>query len=680
MKNNSSLARKALAYMLTLFLLFGIASIPGIVNQVCATENIRVKIEQTGGYFATQGDKGVPLKVRVTNNSGGIVSFNAVTGLSQSSGALTEPNLNEGIVTLNDGQSTELIFSINVSNTAAAETHMISIILIDMGAKSGEVLRSKTVSMQISKKSTVPPSDYSGNYLPAADLTHSLSPGDAIMAGVNNELTLSFSNKGNTLMKDTKVTLVLPEGISINNASSSLSVGYISIGDMKTVVFPLTADTDLESRNYPITVRISFYDYGNNAQSIEQTLYIPVQATGRASIDNVAITEINLPRQAASGDDFTLSFRVENRGTGDTGKLKIYTEAPEGLANRTQNVFLESGISKGNGKAYSVTYFSQEEAAEKNYPIKIVVEPASGKDGEGIFQYAGVFIKRVGSGTIKTPQLMVSDYSYGGTFVQAGDEFRLHLGLNNTSASHDLQNIKVTLDSSDGTFIPVQSSNSFYIDQIGRKETVGYSLYLSVKPDAPQKTTSVNVTMSYEDSSGNGYTSTDIISIPVMQETRLVVDDIIPPPELYTGMQNGVNIQFYNMGKTTLNNLRIRADGDFDTMESSSYYVGNMEPGVSDSYNFSFIPRNTGLMEGKVIFSYEDASGNEQVYEKEFGFEIIEMPFYPEEPYPIDGEETEKVPWIPIVIGIAVLGAGGGYFIFRRRRRKKIHEELEIDE
>lgn len=276
---------------------------------------------------------------------------------------------------------------------------------------------------------------------------------------------------------------------------------------------------------------------------------------------------------------------------------------------------------------------------------------------------------------------MVSDYSFGGSFVQAGDEFRLDLGLNNTSSNHNLQNIKVTLDSADGTFIPVSSSNSFYIDQISRNGYASHSLYLNVKPDAEQKTTSVNINMSYEDTSGNAYTASDVISIPVMQETRLVVDDIIAPPELFVGMQNGINVEFYNMGKTMLNNLRVSSEGDFDTMESNSYYVGNMESGRSDSYNFSFIPRNTGSMAGKLVFSYEDASGDQQILEKEFSFEIVDMPVWNEEPMPIDENMGggQSIPWVLILIIIAVVCAGV-IILLKRRRKKKMDLEMEIDE
>jgi hypothetical protein len=208
-------------------------------------------------------------------------------------------------------------------------------------------------------------------------------------------------------------------------------------------------------------------------------------------------------------------------------------------------------------------------------------------------------------------------------------------------------------------------------------------MHLSVKPTAEQKTTPLNIDMSYEDGSGNAFTSKDIISIPVMQETRLEVDDVIAPPELYAAMQSGVSVQFYNMGKTTLNNLRVTAEGDFDTPESTSYFVGNMESGKSDTYDFTFIPRKGGTMEGKIVFTYEDASGDQQILERPFSFQVMdEMPAMDPGAVPVDpaaaGNGGGKALWI--ALGILVLLAGGGIFAWRKIRKKKMHREMEIDE
>lgn len=675
-----------------LLLVLGLLINPIVGDPVFAAENTGVKLSQTGGYFASQGDNNVLLKIQVANNSNEKITFLPSTGLPQSSGALTEPNPNEGTISLGAGKATEVVFTINVAGNAPAETHYINVTLIDKGPNSGQVLRTGKANIQVSKKASLPVTGNQDTYLPAADLVHSLSPNDAIVAGVKNKLSLSFVNRGNVTMRDTKVNISLPEGITIDNSSSTLSVGYVGIGDAKTVAFPLVAETSMASKNYPITVRIIFNvmtssgsgndaNYFVNEHTIEQTLYIPVQASGSsASLSGLSITNINLPKQVLAGEDFTLNFKLANAGNNGTGQVKIYAEPQSGIVNRSQNAFVEKDIKAGETKSYSINFFTTDQTSETSYTIKLIAESLSG-EGDSIQQYTAVYVKNTGSDSIKTPQLMVSSYDYGGSFVQAGDEFRLNLDLRNTSSAHNLRNIKVTLESGDGTFIPVKSSNSFFIDRINKGGYTSQSMYLSTKPDAEQKTTSVNIAMSYEDTEGNAFTSTDVISIPVMQDTRLLVDDIIAPPEMYMGMPNGVSVDFYNMGRTRLNNLRINAEGDFDTMESNSYYVGNMEPGTEDSYDFSFMPRDVGLMTGKIIFTYEDASGDQQTYEKEFEFQIMEMPAWDEDPFQPDDMNGEggKIPWIPIVIALVVIG-GVAFILIRRRRRKKMIKEMEIDE
>ena len=285
--------------------MLGIPVFTGKSDFVYGAENIHVKIEQTGGYFAVQDDKNVALKVRVTNNSDDKIVFSPKTNLSQTDGNLTEPKPNSGTISLEPSQSTELVFSIDVKRYASVGSHTITVLLVDEGSNKGDILRSKNVSISISQKTTTPPAEYEGNYMAAADLVHAIRPQSSIVAGIDNELVLTFTNKGNTVMKDTKVTLSLPDGIFINNSSSTLSVGYMNVGTTKTVVFPLTADTNLDSKNYPINIRIDFFDKTNSPNSIEQTLYIPVQSGGSASIKDLAITNISIPEQVNKGENYT---------------------------------------------------------------------------------------------------------------------------------------------------------------------------------------------------------------------------------------------------------------------------------------------------------------------------------------------------------------------------------------
>ncbi len=688
----ANFVHKSLSFLLALLLLAGLSMGPGMAEQVWAAENTNIRLSQSAGYFAMPGDNNVALTMEVENRGSSAVTFTPKTNLSKDSGAIREPNPASAKVTLEAGSTTNLVFLVNVASNAKVGSHDISVVLTD--GSDGSVLRSGKLQLHVVSKSSSPgliggDGGFEGPpvsglvYTPTMSLVYKLSPTESIVGGSVVDLTLTFINTGNTTMRNAVVTLGLPDGITIHNSSDSRSVGYVTIGTSKTVVFPLTAEDDVDTKNYPFSVKIQFEDQNGESKSIDQTIYIPVQGSGSStSLSGLTISDIRIPQQALAGENFTLSFKVTNNGSNGTGAVKIYTEPQSGLVNRTQNAFVEQNLGAGESKNYSVTYFTTDSVDETNYTIKLGVDPVSGGEN-GIQQYTGVYIKNTGgSGSIATPQLMVSNYSYGGSFVQAGDQFKLDLGLRNTSASHTLRNIKVTIDSGDGTFIPVQSSNSFFIDEIGRGGSRGHSMYLSVSPDAEQKTTSVNIAMSYEDTEGNTFTATDVISIPVMQDTRLMVDDIISQPELYVGMQSYVSVDFYNMGKTRLNNLRINAEGNFDTMESNSYYAGNMEPGVSDSYDFSFLPRETGLMEGKVIFTYEDASGDQQTFEKEFQFQIMEMPVWDEDVWMPDDMPGEGggIPWLPIIGVSALVAIAAAIFLIRRHRKKKIHEEMEINE
>ena len=274
---------------------------------------------------------------------------------------------------------------------------------------------------------------------------------------------------------------------------------------------------------------------------------------------------------------------------------------------------------------------------------------------------------------------MVNDYSYGGSFVQAGTKFPLELSLLNTSKT-TLYNIKITVSSSDGSFVPADSSNAFYVEQIGGGETYVKTIMLSAKNDAEQQTTAINVAMSYEDSDNSAFTSEDTISIPVTQKTRLVVDDLVPPFECYVGNVGSASVDFYNMGKTTLSNLRVNAEGNFDIMESNSYYAGNMESGRNDSYSFSFIPREVGPMEGVVTFTYEDAAGNAQFIEVPFTFEAMEMPVWDDPGIYEEPTVEEAIPWSLIIAAIALVVIIVAVIVIRKILKRRKEKALELED
>lgn len=676
-KGNRKILSKLGLGILAMIMALGFSLFPGATVQLAYAGG--VSANQLGAIpMAQQGESSVEIKISVTNNTLKDVNVYGIMDLTGLGTELNESSsLKSDMVLIGaSGASNTLRFYVDVKRAADAKTQTIPIKIYDNGEK---LVASCDADIRISEKgSATTKSD--GNYLASMDADYSLSNPEGIVAGSKNEISVTIFNRGNCMVKNVDVSLDLPEGMSINNSVANQFVGYMMVGDKRTLKFPVTANTKMDSKNYALSVVITGKDSGDSDVNFKRTFYIPVLGTGSASLTDLNITNVNIPQQSVVGEDFSLNFDVVNNGKQSTDKLLISVEPAEGITNKTKSIFSESSIEKGGSKHYSITFFGLDSATEKSYPIKITVKPAKGSDeSDTVIQYASIMLKKI-NGNTKTPQLMIDQYDFGGTYVQANSKFRLNLGLFNTS-NKNLSNIKVTLNSADGIFVPVKSSNSFYIDGLEKKGHTTKSMMLSVKPGAEQKTTSLEVNMTYEDGAGNEFNSKDVISIPIIQETRLQVDELVPPAEIYAGQPVSASVQFYNLGKTVLNNLRVNATGDFDTNESISYFVGNMEGGKSDTYDFTIIPKKEGPLEGLITFTYEDVAGAQQTYSVPFVFQVMgEMPAM-EDPGTAPEEQSKVKKYIPWIIGCAVISASAvGILIFRKIRKKKLHQEMEIDE
>ena len=132
--------------------------------------------------------------------------------------------------------------------------------------------------------------------------------------------------------------------------------------------------------------------------------------------------------------------------------------------------------------------------------------------------------------------------------------------------------------------------------------------------------------------------------------------------------------------------MMVKLEGDFQT-ESGSYYIGNFENGSSEFFEGMVIPSEPGPLEGAVVFTYEDSTGEEQEIRKEFTLNVMDMPpmdDFPDEFPPMDegpggikGVLKSKWLWA----SLALLGAGfGGFKFYKKRKQKKEAEELAFHE
>ncbi|NMA48903.1 MAG: hypothetical protein GX947_03930, partial [Tissierellia bacterium] len=309
---------------------------------------------------------------------------------------------------------------------------------------------------------------------------------------------------------------------------------------------------------------------------------------------------------------------------------------------------------------------------------------------DSLLQTIGVFFfNRDDSGdNISTPKLIIDRYDFSPSIVKAGENFQMNLSFFNTNKYKSVKNIKIFLTAEEETdsgsvFTPVNSSNTFYIDSIAPKGKVDKVITMYTIPDAKAKTYTLTANFEYEDSAANPYKSEELIGVPVVQQSKLDLGELGYQTEAYIGQQAPISIEFYNTGKVTLYNLMVKLEGNFQT-ENGQYFVGNFASGGNDYYEGYVIPQEAGTLNGNVVFTFEDSTGQEQEMKQPFSLNVVDMPPFEEFP---DGEmpgfeEPSLMSKILkfLIPGLIVIAAIVGFIIFRKRRAKKHEKDLEIDE
>ena len=503
-------------------------------------------------------------------------------------------------------------------------------------------------------------------------------------------LELKLRNLGTLRADDVKVTLggLKSGGFTAYNSTDVKFIDRIYGSSSATVSYDLLPPASGAAGSNELTVSFEYKDSAGSKYNEQYKIFVPAEE-GEGARPNLAFSQISAPRGAlTAGQEFNLSFDLKNNGGASARNVKVTLNTETGIVVRSMNPVYFDRIEGNKSQKVAFTLYTADDAATKNYPISMNVEyeDAFGNKFTAT-QYIGVFVENEAGKTV--PRIIIDNYTIDPFPVSAGGEFSLKMSFLNTNKTVDVSNIKVTVTSEDGTFTPTESGNTFYIENIPRTQNVERELVLQAKPDAEQKSYMLTVNFEYEDEKGNPYTAKESISVRVLQSPRLVTGDISMMTETFVGQPVSVYLDFYNMGKSTLYNLMVSVEGDFQG-QGLSYYVGNFEPGRTDYFDASFTPMNPGMQKGAILFTFEDANGKTTEIRKEFELNVMEMampePSF-ESPGNIPGMEmpgmekgSSKVSiWIYIGIGAAVVIAAVVVVIVLRKRAVR-RKELSLDE
>lgn len=210
-----------------------------------------------------------------------------------------------------------------------------------------------------------------------------------------------------------------------------------------------------------------------------------------------------------------------------------------------------------------------------------------------------------------TPNLIITDYDYGGQPVAAAATATLDISFKNTSTRLPVDNVVMKLTMPEELTV-ASGSNTFYIERMTRGEVQSCSLDFTVIPTATASTATIKVSFTFESvilKERKQLTSETEISIPIVQPNRFVLNTLEPPTEVMLGDDTTtIEATFVNKGKGTAYNVTATIEGDNLKNPGQSQFIGNMESGKEESADFVIEGIEAGEIRGMVIVTYEDAN------------------------------------------------------------------------
>lgn len=526
----------------------------------------------------------------------------------------------------------------------------------------------------------------------------------------------------------------------------SVSVGYMQKNGFTDATFNITTSPDLPAGEYAMTATL-VYKNRQGSVFTKDYPFILVAQSYKTDTELKLMTSSLDTGSATHGEKSVLTMYIENRGetTAKDVRIEFTNLSADTFFQADTYDLLEFDEIRGNsGIEAKATLIASDNIETGYYPIDIKVTYPNPVSDEPYEYTTQAFIHAIGeadedeeeeeSDDKSVPRVILDSYVINPTTVNMGEEFNFTFTLKNTSQEKTIKNLIVNLGSVDGAILPASGSNSFYIEEIPAGETKTLSLKLTSKNNPDTTSFPLNITMEYEDAKANPYTADEELTIPVYLPFKLTLQNQSYPT--YGMVWNGVpiTVDYINQGKGTIYNLTatvegtlleaappmepmpeydpetgeeiipeasdmtddINGDGISDdltsainpdmpvfTVETPSTYLGNIESGSSDYFETTITPQVAGLIEGRVIFSFEDAAGNPQEIIETFQMQVDEMP--PVEPYDPSLDTFEPMPeenaGIPTAAKAALAAAAliaaivGLKIASKKRKAKKLADD-----
>ena len=471
------------------------------------------------------------------------------------------------------------------------------------------------------------------------DYTQGLKPGDKF------ELKVNLDNIGGSAAENIKVTMddasVDTTGIIKNYFTDGITADDLKANYDATIKVPLKVSKYATNGLKSVKIVVTYTNAAGNSYTTNEMVYVDVTAsavtpTPALGGPNIIISNVDQsPTEPIAGDKVEISFDVENKSKVDASEVKISTE---GLTSSTfipikSEPYLYYETLKAGEKIHvTIPFIVSKSIVEGLNNITIKCSYAGGGEGST----AIIPIRNVkNAGGISKPKLIISKYLTDVEDLRAGTTFNFTFDVYNTNSSVAAKNITVTVSQADNIFTVTQGSNSFFINNIAPGESVTEKLEMKVKSDATTKAYPLEILIEYEYDGAEpnpttgeiGEKRTEKLSLQAVENSRPVVDNVNVysyDGAVMAGTPATLSFEFYNMGRSPLNNVIVRLEGDgFTKTDGDMYFIGNAAEGSSTYAEFPVMPNSEGSVSGVLKVSFEDSNGDTVEVSKDFTSDVM---------------------------------------------------------
>lgn len=585
---------------------------------------------------------------------------------------------------VNAGDKAKVSIPLSITKSASAGLRELDI-LVNYEDSAGNKLMTVAKAYITVKQAEEKPKPEVKNAVVISNVTQ--SP-EQLMAGDVVTVKFTVTNNGSNDISDLQIygEELSSNGFEPLSADVRNKIGVLKKGEAKEVTMKFRLGSSIPEGMNELHLAASYVDANDAQQKESTTVYIlNVKKVTEEQIKNsVAISGISQsPSSPIGGENVTVSFTVTNNGTKEITEVKFrgLNLASNNFEPVNSEVYTKVGtIAPGASKKVSMTFKVGEEIAEGFNMLKLEL---SYKDGNGDIQTeeTAMYILNVKSKAAATsgkPKLIVDSFSTSADELRAGESFEFTFVLKNTHASKTAKNITVTVLQEQDIFSATTGSNSFYVDAIEPGATMEHTIKLKVKSDTATGAYDLKIKVGYEyddmsqaDLQAGGATEELPIKLQAVENSRPAVQNLAIGYGWDTATINQATtlmFDFYNMGKSALNNVYVTLEGDFKMETGTSQIIGSVSAGSSNYQEISIIPTVEGTAKGKLIVHFEDSNGDEVTKEFELPETYVQgepnIDWNPgiDDPnmggdLPVGGDDVVKEPLMPVWAYIACLAA-----------------------